>query len=257
MSEPHFDLHAFHHPRLGHNVEGPFAEQPDGLTYDDFAAMRVKRTVTPKYLSRVPEWALSDECVRAVVLQKLRRQATARGWKMKKAKVRKSDSVHSLDRKATVHIDLRGSRYMGANQRKLIRTHNERVKHLTNAEMIIAIIYQTYRLGYNSVTVASNLNISPPLVRQMLARLNAIARQLFAEKCLPPRRYGGPLTRKTYLKSKINELCARLAGPMSSKRRPKVLAELNALQNELDRQGRECEAASVLPETEHDFSAGL
>jgi hypothetical protein len=42
-----------------------------------------------------------------------------------------------------------------------------------HAEMIAAIVYLYYRLGWDSVTVAEQLSLKPPHIRQVLARLHA------------------------------------------------------------------------------------
>lgn len=51
-----------------------------------------------------------------------------------------------------------------------------------HAEMIVAIVYLYYRLGWDSVTVAEQLQLKPPHVRQVLARLHSTWTKSLSQK---------------------------------------------------------------------------
>jgi hypothetical protein len=61
-------------------------------------------------------------------------------------------------------------------------------------ELVLAIAYFAYRLGWNSPSIAEQLGLKPPAVRQILHRLNRSAKRL--QGLLPSQRISGRRARR-------------------------------------------------------------
>ena len=64
-----------------------------------------------------------------------------------------------------------------------------------HAEVIVAVVYLFYRMGWDSVEVAEHLSLKPPHIRQVLARMHNTWLSHFAESEASSKDVGGSLQR--------------------------------------------------------------
>lgn len=210
--------------------ESRFLTSQNGLSYQDLTRLRMIRRGKGPGQRLIPEWSQSDECVRAVVLEKLRMYCRFYGLAGSARSLKNAD-VHELA-EVTRLAPAAMQKYLAdksipESQKRNIRSHLA-VKH-NRAEVLVAIIYRAYRLGRTSVDIGTELGIAPTTVRQVLRRLNDTARILFPNRCTAPRTYGGRLSRRNYL-DKLEADARRLLSRMQE-RKSACLARINRLSN--------------------------
>jgi hypothetical protein len=146
-----------------------------------------------------PEWALSDEQLREVLVSYLERRlminrpkgnfkerlARATAAAKERARAAKSEcerwvaEYRALSTENFSELPLRGE-----SPADRLRRVEQYIQNLDSeaylleraAELVLAIAYYFYRLGWNSSTIAETLSLKSPHVRQILARMNRAAR---------------------------------------------------------------------------------
>jgi hypothetical protein len=187
------------------------------LSYADLQHLSLTNRSQQHLQRTVPQWALSKEAIKAVVLAKLKRYTRFIGGNKKREIDKASDltALETLARKSQRSI----RRFDSPQFRSYhVAQHLKSVKTRSLAALWIYEIYAAYRLGRNSVDIALQLGITPWTVRQHLHRLNKVALELFPHLCVPARQYGGPCTRETFLDTKIAEAERRVERASRSKK---------------------------------------
>lgn len=169
------------------------------LAYSDLQAMNVKRVGDKKPMRRLetPEWSRSDELVREVIVAYLE----GRSFQTGKGKGSLLERLEQCRRTAKKHVPAKKKELEDRIERyrELVHTPNTdalTAKKLRNLEVQIqnldadiflcergpeivnAVAYLYYRLGWDSVSVAEELRLKPPHVRQILHRMNRTWRRM-------------------------------------------------------------------------------
>lgn len=184
--EPKFDDYQF----AGKKTKAVSAETH--LSYQDFGGMHVHRRKAAQWRRlETPAWALQDSTLRQTVLCYLEGRLylgpapegmsdTDRLARIDaESKRRLPNMVTGLRRRAQKYGD---EARAGASEERLQRlqvevqnSDSEIMLHKRGlAATVIAVAYQSYRLGWNSVQVSQELNLRPPAVRMLLYRLNHV-----------------------------------------------------------------------------------
>jgi hypothetical protein len=182
---PAFDEYAFEGNR-------PKAVSPaTRLSFQDFDGMHIqKRRKQQVRRLPTPDWAKNDVSMRALVLEALEARLylrDSRGTDLERmARVDQEARNRLPAKRAQLEGMLR--RYneagaAGASAERLRKIAIE-VQNVDSEIMMIergltalmlAVVYYYYRLGWNSVSVAEELGVKPPMVRIWLYRLNSLA----------------------------------------------------------------------------------
>jgi hypothetical protein len=186
-TEFQYDPHQFYDP---HNRA---VSAESRISYSDYEFMHTQRR--KPYIKRRTnkyEWALNDSTLRNVVLTFLERRYYITS--LVPAGASDADRVARIEAQAKfqmkareVHLNDRFEAYEqakkdGAPAKRLLELQIE----FQNAdsrimfdrrpvELLNAVVYLSYRLGYDSTTVAEQLKMLPPAVRILLYRLNYVA----------------------------------------------------------------------------------
>jgi hypothetical protein len=189
-TEFQYDPHQFYDP---HNRA---VSAESRISYSDYEFMHTQRR--KPYIKRRTnkyEWALNDSTLRNVVLTFLERRYYITS--LVPAGASDADRVVRIEATAKhqmkareVHLNDRFEAYEqakkdGAPAKRLLELQIE----FQNAdsrimfdrrpvELLNAVAYFSYRLGYDSTTVAEQLKLHPPAVRILLYRLNYVADDL-------------------------------------------------------------------------------
>jgi hypothetical protein len=179
------------------------AETP--LSYSDLERLHLTRRSEQHAQRVIPPWTYSREAIQKVILEKLKRYTRYIGG-CEQAEVNNATDLPALDalaRKSQRH--LRRSCKPRLAKAFHVAEHLSSVKTRSLAALWVSELYMAYRLGRNSVDIASVLKISPWAVRQHLFRLNQVAKIVCPELCATSRNFGGVYSRETYLDAKIAE----------------------------------------------------
>jgi len=150
----HFDHYQFENPP--NRPVNPRSR----ISFSDYHRMHTEhRRTNFRQKNEIPEWALNDSTIRRVVVTKLACMTGA-------VNVPETfEEMRALDKIAIARL--------AANRNPDVRRGAEVAARIGSlAALWIAVLYRSYRLGYDAVQVAADLEISPDSVRQMLWRLN-------------------------------------------------------------------------------------
>ena len=200
---PHFDEHAFQFAK---------PNQLEKLNHSDVSRMHfMPRKVHPKRRLPTPLWALNDEQTRQVLvtylerryylvpkgslverLERCKRLGSWYGRRLKRVINGRIEEFRAVAKKNYTDLPRKSyeklflSALAGASPEEFA----ERLSaHITQrdgeafaaarcAELALAVVYYFYRLGWDSPTVASELGLRAPHVRQICARMNRAARRI-------------------------------------------------------------------------------
>lgn len=186
--ELHFDEHSFSRcPKA--------VSQETCLTFQDFGSMHIQRKGRHirRRLPEKIEWAFNDEMMKNVVLTYLERRFFLRPIpgatnEERLARINAHGPLavtynkFNLDARIDAHKE---ALIDGAPAKQLRRLEIEtqvmdsRVRcDGRAASTVFAVVYMSYHLGMDSTTVAEELRILPPHVRQILYKLNHVAADL-------------------------------------------------------------------------------
>jgi hypothetical protein len=218
FNSPHFDRYQFAGER-GRFLKGA------KLDFKDTGRMHVLRISNEQKGRRtgVPAWALSNQSVREVVLhylttrfavkdtkgslqQRLASCTTAGKKRARKEKQRNEEQIREYraiygqrfhDLEPEKYERLFCSLYKGESVSERLKKVELQILNSESAAFIsdraaaiaVSVCYYAYRMGWPSPSIAEELNLRAPAVRQILHRLNRAARRL--EKGWNPR--GRPL----------------------------------------------------------------
>lgn len=130
-----------------------------GLAREDRENIHTTRQLT-RLRKWIPEWTASDDKLRAVLSVRIKQ--------------------HSHYRMP------RGPRGLTETQISLIADHKAAIKRAGSYEALqAAIAYRSFRLGWHSPAVAESLGVTAGMVRQCLARMRNLARELGFEENEP------------------------------------------------------------------------
>jgi hypothetical protein len=189
-SAPHFDEFQFDNRRL------KAVSSTSGITFSDFDRMHIyRRRKTQTRRLPTPEYANNDASLRRVVLGFCEASlliATPRSGSRDFYKNPEAERLERIARKAqyrTKEVKATLDRLMDRHhayaktmtpeaRRKLeteIKVYDARLLILPRlAALVTSVLYQYYRLGLDSVTVANELRVSPQYVRQLCRRAGLI-----------------------------------------------------------------------------------
>jgi hypothetical protein len=165
-----------------------------GLAYEDYARMSTQhhKQSGERRLS-TPDWAFNDSLLRSLLVRYLENRAGLRRHQPGNEKERLERAVQKLNadadglkavlqRMCAEYVVLRNS---GADPERLIKlqrlieNYDSTLRVNANpAAITIGIVHRYYRVGLDSVGVASELGIKPPAVRQTLWRLRRVWKQM-------------------------------------------------------------------------------
>ena len=193
---PRFDKHQFagRRTRAVSARYTPEGWETPGIAFADYQSMHVaRRGAQQERRLDTPSWATNDKELREVVLRFCERRfylrhrhnrnevspltneqrlAAVREKELKWAETCKSN-LHSLIARQKAGEDVHDMEIQNIDSQILMARRG-------NAAIATAIVYLYYRLGWDSPEVAQELGIKPPLVRQVLARLdNAAANRVY------------------------------------------------------------------------------
>jgi DNA-directed RNA polymerase specialized sigma24 family protein len=214
-NSPRFDTHQFYE-------RGHFLNEDSDLSYSDLKHMRIGRVADLRKGRRleVPTWATSDALLRVVIVRYLenrfmlnRRQGTLQerldicraAAKRHAAAKKKHLEEHIQQFRACAQnrfAELSERNYeqlfletlAGKGSTARLNALEKQVRTLDGdlfvtesaAALTAAILYQYFRLGYPSPTIAESLSLTPCQVRQILFRARRVARK--EEKTSPRKR---------------------------------------------------------------------
>jgi hypothetical protein len=159
-----------------------------GISYDDYSGMHMtKAKQAPERRLETPEWALSDEklrvlLVRFIELRAMRREQRTGQPSERLAQATKEiinrvpDLIAALERNCARYVKLKNAgapeneiKQLGA----LIEGIDTQIRLNQNgfAAKAASVVYLYYRCKMNSVEVGAELDMKPPHVRQTLWRL--------------------------------------------------------------------------------------
>jgi hypothetical protein len=207
-SAPHFDKFQFDNGR-GRFLKGA------KLDFRDVERMHLLRVANQQAGRRtgVPSWSLSDQTLRHVVLHYLSTRfavknthlslqqrlalCTAAGKRRARKEKKKTEQriqeyraisgqrFHELEPAAYVKrlfsSALRGesfAEHLRLLELQILNSDSSAFVSAHAAEIALAVAYYAYRLGWPSPSIAEELNLRAPAVRQILSRLNRAARRL-------------------------------------------------------------------------------
>jgi len=202
--QPRFDNYQF----AGRRQKAVSSET--GIAFSDYARMHVhRRERTQERRLPTPSWAVNNTELREVILKFVERRFYLTGS-------RKMSGLTNEQRLARVrNAEMKWADRMGVKLREAIRRYKEEqaagvdpeklnndhymqignldsqilMARRGNAAIASLVVYLYYRLGWDSVTVAEEIGIKPPHVRQTLARLYNAANNV---------RYIRPCDREAY-----------------------------------------------------------
>jgi len=135
----------------------------------------------------MPSWAVRDVELRNVILKfcerrfYLRKDPAVITDEQRLQRIRQTELKYA----ASYHIKLRGllERYKTEPEEKRSKLEIQignldsqiLMARRGNASVAAAVVYNYFRMGWDSVTVAQELGIKPPHIRQLLARLHNAA----------------------------------------------------------------------------------
>jgi len=199
--EPSFDQNQF----AGRRTKAVKATQTregwdtPGIAHADFASMHIHRRKEVARRLPKPEWAMNDKDLRRVVLL----YCEGRLYIHPPADASDAERLKAIDARAKAVFPVKELELA-----RLLKQYNElsqdpnadkeRVRRLAilvqNRDSIIqilkrglpalvmSVVFQSYRLGRDSSTVAQELGIKPPMVRIWLYRMNRLAKGLSASR---------------------------------------------------------------------------
>ena len=122
------------------------------IAFSDLARMSSTKRVSARARRWIPDWSLDNSKLKAVILERTRLN--------KAAHLRPSE--------------------------KETRVHLRAVERAGSFPALLAgIAYRAWRLGLDSVTIATEMKIQPMAVRQIIFKMNLTARKLFEENYDP------------------------------------------------------------------------
>jgi predicted transcriptional regulator len=210
-----FDPHQFYEYGRFLNVRrdgiSDFADLPGGISYTDLQDMHVKRVRRPLRRLPTPEWAMRDDLLCEVLVSYLeqrfhiRRKDGSPSERLERC--RAAAKQHAKDAKAKLEQWIREYRAISEGRLSEVRERSYarlicgalrghtlaeqlrrvelQIQNLDSdaflteraAEIAAALVYFYHRLGWNSCTVAEQLGLKSPHVRQILFRLARAASQ--------------------------------------------------------------------------------
>jgi hypothetical protein len=141
-----------------------------------------------------PQWALDDKKVRLVVYQHVWNYVA----RISQRSLRPGIPLNELENLAQTLVredyQRRKQRSYSAREIRITEAH---LRHVEKgyASLMVTLIYKAYRERLKGIDIADILEMTPGAVRQILHRLNCIARNLFpAEECSKPHWTAKPAT---------------------------------------------------------------
>lgn len=181
-TQPQYDQHQFVRVRTraveAHVTADGF--ETTGISFQDYDRMHRVSTGSAPRRNGIPEWANSDESLRERVLDMLERRLYLRSHKG----MTNAQRLERIDATAKAGIPAlkealaeRVRRYSEAPTPRLeiqIQNFDSDIvlRQRGIASVMIAVVYKSYRLGWNSTQVANDLLIKAPTIRLWLWRLN-------------------------------------------------------------------------------------
>jgi len=163
---PRFDRWAFD------NQRPHAASQESSLDFTDLRSIHVENHATPRTRRWVPSFASSDQSLRLVLAWRAWRYVYSGTHKTLPRKF--LTDYTALDKLATAKLkrcERRACHMPGAHFRAVHRCGSY-------LSLQAAIAYRSWRLGWDSPTIAQGLGVSPAMVRTTLSRLQATAELL-------------------------------------------------------------------------------
>jgi hypothetical protein len=190
---PAFDTYAFG-GRGSHPVHAEYDGHEftsTGVAFEDYARMHVEQRKLGANRT-APAWAFNADKLRRVIVRTMEVRAGLRNPQPGTDAERMAHAQQKLDdsrRLLTATIDRLCEEFVAAKKAgdvarteflaRKIKEQDTRLAVIPNAAMLYAgVSYHVWRCGLDSVAAAQNLGLKPPLVRQTLARMCAIAHEL-------------------------------------------------------------------------------
>ena len=158
MSTPHFDRFQF-----DQRFARPVSKETR-LSHDDYRSMQCYRHGATASVREIPAWTLDNEAVRRVLSARLARLANA-------PIPETLEELRVLDEKVVASMEKSASEYSRKGAAIARRAGGL-------AAYWVAVVYKTFRLGRNSVELASDLHTTPWAIRQTIWRLKWTAQQI-------------------------------------------------------------------------------
>ena len=178
------------------------------IAFSDASAFHFTRGLSPKLGRKTPtpEWALSDEKLRQVVIAYLEVRfyiwpQPGATYDDRIAAIRKASALRATTYREHVRTMLAAYRTIEADRQQKFATEIQNLDTQVVladrlVEVVLHAVYLSYRLNYNSVQVAEATGLKPPAVRALLWRLRKTWDWLSTTGIRPPHGGRGPAKKR-------------------------------------------------------------
>ncbi len=194
-NEPAFDRHAFSAPQPGVKyASGKRAVSANSqISFQDYSRMHMERRAeTQERRLPTPAWAVDDAKLREVVVSYVERRYfitaadSQKPMEERMALIERECARHLPDKESHLDTALRRNRFGAPSD---IEVQNLDTQIMLDRRGCVAVVmsvaYLYYRIGWNSVGVAEELQLKSPHVRELLWRLHKVGRWIEAGRPKP------------------------------------------------------------------------
>lgn len=195
-NEPAFDRHAFSTPQPGVKyASGKRAVSTDSqISFQDYSRMHMERRAeTQERRLPTPAWAVDDAKLREIVVSYIERryfinapERHAKPMEERMALIEQECARHLPDKESRLNTAVRRNRFGAPSD---IEVQNLDTQIMLDRRGCVAVVmsvaYLYYRIGWDSVAVAEELQLKSPHVRILLWRLHKVGRWIEAGRPKP------------------------------------------------------------------------